>query len=198
MGNAQCHPDEDMIGGLCYHKCREGYEHPSGIGVTCTRSYTKKSFVIAPQTAVCGPGKKNIAGLCYVDDANMPPGYTRKVIGTLDQTCPSGATDIGVACERQRYSRGAGKIPLHAYIKPRLKEQEDKPAPTCQEAQALFSNPDDPQLCRETVCAEDEVLTGDFCVAKCRQGYTDEGLTCKSATDVYTKRDPKPVVWGTY
>ena len=198
MGNVQCHGDEDAIGGLCYKKCREGYSHPNGVGITCTRSYTKNSFVIPPQVAICGPGKKDIAGLCYVDDAYMPKGYTRKVIGTLDQTCPSGSVDIGVSCQRETFNRGVGTIPLHAYIKPRLKEQVDTPAPTCQEAKALFSDPDDPKLCRETVCAEDEELQGDFCVAKCRPGYTDEGQTCKSAADVYTKREPKPVVWGTY
>lgn len=199
MGNGpSCHGDENMFLGLCYKKCRDGYNYVPGGAVLCSRSFTKNSFVIPPQTAICPPGKKDIAGLCYVDDANMPKGYTRKVIGTLDQSCPAGSTDIGVSCQRETYSRGVGTIPLHAYIKPRLKEQVDTPAPTCQEAKALFSNPDDPQLCRETVCAEDEELQGDFCVAKCRQGYTDEGQTCKSAADVYTKREPKPVVWGTY
>lgn len=198
MGNAQCHPDEDMIAGLCYKKCREGYEHPSGIGITCTRSYTKNTFIIPPQTALCGPGKVNIAGLCYVDDAHMPKGYTRKVIGTLDQTCPPGAKDIGVACERERYNRGVGKIPLRVYIKDRAKNQEDVPEMTCAEAKMLVSNPDDPpQLCRETVCADDEVLQGDFCVAKCKTGYEDDGSTCRSATDTYTKRAPRQIVWGT-
>lgn len=185
-----------MIGGLCYRKCREGYSHPSGIGVTCTRSYTKKTFVIPPQSALCPPGKTNIGGLCYSSD--VPPGYTRKVVGTLDQSCPAGSRDIGVACQRETYNRGAGKVPLHVYIKPRKAQQVDTPAPTCQEAKMLFSNPDEPQLCRETTCADDELLQGDFCVAKCKPGYTDEGLTCKSATDSYTKRDPRPVLWSVF
>ena len=199
MGNGpSCHGDENAIAGLCYKKCRDGYNYVPGGGVLCSRSFTKNSFVIPPQAAECPPGKKNIAGLCYVDDANMPKGYSRKVIGTLDQSCPAGSTDIGVSCQRETYNRGVGTIPLHVYIKPRKAQQEDKPAPTCEEAKMLFSNPDEPQLCRETTCADDEMLQGDFCVAKCKPGYTDEGLTCKSATDTYTKREPRAVLWSVY
>lgn len=195
MGNCpSSHPDK--IGGLCYQKCREGYEHPNGIGVTCTRSYTKRTFIIPPQTAVCGPGKKMIAGLCYLDEEHIPIGYSRKVIGTLDQTCPAGAADIGVACQRETYNRGVGTIPLFAYIKARAKQ--DAPAPTCAEARLLFSNPEEPQLCSDTVCGDDEELQGDFCVAKCRAGYEDAGTTCRSSTDTYEKRAPRAIMWGTY
>jgi len=59
----------------------------------------------------------NIAGLCYGD---IPKGYSRKVIGTLDQDCPPGSTDFGVGCTRQAYNRGAGLIPLGIRFKDRL------------------------------------------------------------------------------
>ena len=191
-----------MFLGLCYKKCRDGYSYVPGGAVLCSRSYTKNSFVIPPQSATCG-SKKEIAGLCYTSDADMPKGYTRKVIGTLDQTCPPGSTDIGVSCQRETYNRGVGKIPLRVYIKERTKQPVDVPPPTCEEANALFSDPDKPQLCRQTVCKEDELIEGDFCVAKCRNDYTlnvlDGGkrMSTKGA-DTYALRDPTPIVWGTF
>ena len=147
--------------------------------------------------------KKDIAGLCYVDDVNMPMGYTRKVIGTLDQSCPAGSTDIGVSCQRETYNRGVGTIPLRVYLKERTKQPVDIPPPTCEEANALFSDPDKPQPCRQTVCKEDELIEGDFCVSKCRNDYTlsvtDGGKrTCTKGTDTYALRDPTPIVWGVF
>ena len=204
MGNGpSCHGDENMFLGLCYKKCRDGYSYVPGGAVLCSRSYTKNSFIIPPQTAVCPSGKKDIAGLCYVDDANMPTGYTRKVIGTLDQSGPSGSTDIGVSCQRETYNRGVGTIPLRVYLKERTKQPVDIPPPTCEEANALFSDPDKPQPCRQTVCKEDELIEGDFCVSKCRNDYTlsvtDGGKrTCTKGTDTYALRDPTPIVWGTF
>lgn len=191
-----------MFLGLCYKKCRDGYSYVPGGAVLCSRSYTKNSFVIPPQSATCG-SKKEIAGLCYTSDADMPKGYTRKVIGTLDQTCPSGSVDIGLGCQRETYNRGVGKIPLRVYIKERTKQPVDVPPPTCEEANALFSDPDKPQLCRQTVCKEDELIEGDFCVAKCRNDYTlnvlDGGKrTCTKGADTYALRDPTPIVWGTF
>ena len=196
-----CNGDEERIAGLCYSKCRDGYHHIPGIGVTCTNSFNKNSFVIPPQTATCG-SKKNIAGLCYTPDAEMPPGYSRKVIGTLDQTCPANSTDIGVACQRETYNRGVGKIPIRAYLKERTKQPVDVPPPTCAEAAALFSDPEKPQLCRDTICGEDETIEGDICVSKCRSDYTlsivDGKRICTKGTDTYTLREPTPIVWGTF
>jgi hypothetical protein len=108
-----------------------------------------------------------------------------------------------VSCQRETYNRGVGTIPLRVYIKERTKQPVDVPPPTCEEANALFSDPEKPQLCRQTICKEDELIEGDFCVAKCRNDYTlnvAEGgkRTCTKGTDTYALRDPTPIVWGTF
>ena len=79
----------------------------------CNR--TKKEGVAAGQ--VEWDEETNIAGLCY---GKIPPGYSRKTLGLLDQDCPGGSQDFGVGCTRQSYSRGAGVIPLGIRVKDRI------------------------------------------------------------------------------
>ena len=124
-------PHEDKIDGLNYNKCPEGMSHQPGMPYLCTASFTKQSRVMAPRQLKCERKAKagiaagaveweeetNIAGLCYGD---IPKGYSRKVVGTLDQDCPPGSTDFGVGCTRQAYNRGAGLIPLGIRFKDRL------------------------------------------------------------------------------
>jgi len=124
-------PHEDKIDGLNYNKCPEGMTHQPGMPYLCTASFTKQSRVMAPRSMKCERKAKagiaagavewdeetNIAGLCYGD---IPKGYSRKVVGTLDQDCPPGSTDFGVGCTRQAYNRGAGLIPLGIRFKDRL------------------------------------------------------------------------------
>ena len=124
-------PHEDKIDGLNYNKCPEGMTHQPGMPYLCTASFTKQSRVMAPRQLRCERKAKagiaagavewdeetNIAGLCYGD---IPKGYSRKVVGTLDQDCPPGSTDFGVGCTRQAYNRGAGLIPLGIRFKDRL------------------------------------------------------------------------------
>jgi hypothetical protein len=124
-------PHEDKIDGLNYNKCPEGMSHQPGMPYLCTASFTKQSRVMAPRSMKCERKAKagiaagaveweeetNIAGLCYGD---IPKGYSRKVIGTLDQDCPPGSTDFGVGCIRQAYNRGVGLIPLGIRFKDRL------------------------------------------------------------------------------
>ena len=123
--------DEDRVDGLDYKKCPDGYSRQPGMPYLCSASFTKQSRVLAPRTLKCNRTKKegvaagavewdeetNIAGLCY---GKIPPGYSRKVIGTLDQDCPPGSQDFGVGCSRQSYSRGAGLIPLGIRVKDRI------------------------------------------------------------------------------
>ena len=123
--------DEDRIDGLDYKKCPEGMVHQPGMPYLCSASFTKQSRVLAPRLLKCNRTRKdgvtagqvewdeetNIAGLCY---GKIPPGYSRKLIGTLDQDCPGGSTDFGVGCTRQAYNRGAGLIPLGIRVKDRI------------------------------------------------------------------------------
>ena len=123
--------DEDRIDGLDYKKCPEGMSRQPGMPYLCSASFTKQSRVLAPRPLKCNRTKKegvaagqveweeetNIAGLCY---SKIPPGYSRKTLGLLDQDCPAGSQDFGVGCTRQSYSRGAGLIPLGIRVKDRI------------------------------------------------------------------------------
>jgi hypothetical protein len=89
--------------------------------------------------------------------------------------------DIGVACQRARYDRGAGTIPFGIRVKARRQAQGPPPLPpSCEERRAIFRNLDEKGqdthqavLCIEAPCAEDEDITGDgmICVPRCRPGY---------------------------
>ena len=124
--------NEERVDGLDYNKCPDGYGRIPGMPFLCTQSFTKQSRVLGPRPAKCPkrappagitvtPGQEerdtDIAGLCY---SSIPKGYSRKLLGTLDQDCPAGSTDFGVGCTRQAYSRGAGLIPLGIRVKDRL------------------------------------------------------------------------------
>ena len=113
--------DEDRVDGLDYSKCPDGYSRIPGMPYLCTASFTKQSRVLPPRTLKCpkktdGQRETDIAGLCYSD---IPKGYSRKVLGTLDQDCPPGSQDFGVGCTREAYNRGAGLIPLGIRVKDR-------------------------------------------------------------------------------
>jgi len=179
--------------GLCYEACREGYTRE---GLLCSRSYTKRSEVLAPFSPSCPAdridgGPWGSAGLCYM--ANLPEGYRRVVAGTIEQMCPTvtpeqaggglveNVVDIGVGCQRARYDRGAGTIPFGIRVKARRSGNQAPPLPpTCEERRAIFRNLDEkgqdthePVVCIEAPCAEDEDITGDglICVPRCRDGY---------------------------
>lgn len=98
---------------------------------------TKRSEVLTPHSNVCEPGKTNIGDLCY---GGIPEGYTRKVLGTLDQTCPGDkeewkglenfnpTQDIGVSCQRATYTRKPWPK-LAIYGKHLFQEPPDPPPP---------------------------------------------------------------------
>ena len=123
--------DEDRVDGLDYKRCPDGYSRQPGMPYLCSASFTKQSRVLPPRPLKCNRRRKegvavgqveweedtNIDGLCY---DKVPPGYSRKTLGLLDQDCPAGSTDFGVGCTRQSYSRGAGLIPLGIRVKDRL------------------------------------------------------------------------------
>jgi hypothetical protein len=123
---------EEKIAGLNYNKCEEGWYRVPGAPTLCSKSFDKQpARILAPRGAKCPkkappagvnptPGAEErdteIAGLCY---SAIPSGYSRKLLGTLDQDCPAGSSDFGVGCTREAYNRGAGLIPLGIRVKDR-------------------------------------------------------------------------------
>ena len=109
-----CGWDEDKIDGLCYKKCPAGMEHVPGAPYDCRTigdiSYSRG----AGEPLKCKNGKRQDGALCYDDR----PGWNL-LAGTYSQQCPSGATDIGVGCQRERYYRPAGLIPMGVRMKSR-------------------------------------------------------------------------------
>jgi hypothetical protein len=109
--------------------------------------------------------------------------------------------DIGVACQRARYSRGAGTVPFGIRIKARRNPMPPPPVPpSCEERRALFKTLDEkgqdlhePVLCIEAPCAEDEDITGDgkVCVPRCRPGYRSitRGVSNSEEVQVWCARD---------
>ena len=177
--------------GLCYTACGPGYRRE---GLLCTQSFDKRSEVLAPFSPSCPPGRIDgapfgSAGLCYRGD--MPAGYRRVVAGTIEQYCPTvppewgpiveNVLDIGVACQRARYERGVGQVPMGIRVKARRPEIGPPPVPpSCEERNAIFGALDEAgrdahvaQLCIKEPCGDDETMdaTASFCVADCRKGY---------------------------
>lgn len=201
-----CPPGREVgYDGLCYEACGPGYRRE---GLLCTQSFDKRSQVLTPFSPSCPPGRIDgapfgSAGLCYRGD--MPAGYRRVVAGTIEQMCPTvppewgpvveNVLDIGVACQRARYERGAGQIPMGIRVKARRQELGPPPIPpTCAEREAIFGALDEtgreahvPTLCIKQPCAEDETMdaTASFCVAQCRQGYSLQTRTVEG--------EPEPI-----
>jgi len=110
-------PNQELIGALVYDKCPAGMEHPPGLPNQC-RTIGEISYgrgVGSPMK--CGAGQtEDSLGLCY----NAPPeGFEKTTLGLMADKCPEGTTDFGVGCTRQSYNRGAGKVGLSIYLKPR-------------------------------------------------------------------------------
>ena len=109
-----CGPNEDMIDGLCYNKCPAGMEHVPGAPYDC-RTIGEISYARGAGSSMkCKDGYTQDGALCY-----KPRDGWRLLAGTYSQNCPAGANDIGVACEREKYYRPAGSIPLIIKMKGR-------------------------------------------------------------------------------
>lgn len=127
----------------------------------------KKSRVLAPHGNICVPPRsEDIAGLCYPNQSEMPPGYHRKVIGTLDPGCPGDkdewrslpmfnpTQDVGVSCQLGTYTRPPfPKIGLFPKRRVVIEDPPDPPLPPyCGDLPTLPAT--DPQfeqrLCRES------------------------------------------------
>jgi hypothetical protein len=176
-----CPGNKENRDGLCYDKCRDGYTRE---GLLCTRSYTKRSEVLAPHTLQCDDSKSDIGGLCYKKDVD--PGYTRKTLGLLDQNCPGDrdewrgyamfnpTQDIGVSCQKATYTRKPfPKVRIYAK-KRRVDPPEEPEPPIPSLCSTLDPEKDDGVLCRVTNCPEGFDLSEDGvnCIKKCNEGFT--------------------------
>lgn len=108
----------ERIDGMCYNKCPEGMYHTPGMPYQCQRNGEPDSYDRGGSSLPGCGDKENITGLCY---GKVPSGYTRKVVGTLDQNCPEGSKDFGVGCVRESTTR-EGKLALVAELRKLLPE----------------------------------------------------------------------------
>jgi len=137
----QCRADEELRMGLCYPKCRPGYWSSDGHVTICTKindnnpltrtvntqirgSYVPDSVAVRsymrddPTPLVCPEGTRSTsAGLC---EGSPPLGYRDNGAGLyVRDDCPLGASDTGLTCERERYSRGVAQPKLKLRFKER-------------------------------------------------------------------------------
>lgn len=153
---AQCAGDEELIDGLCYKKCNNGYSSSRGdilfctkdgcpngykdTGLTCYRepnTIAKDSYGRGAGSPMnCANDKVNDAGLCYT---KCNQGYNG--VGPICwKVCPDGYNDIGVSCVKPTYDRGVGTIP--------------------------------------DSCSEGQVADAGLCYTECNKGYTGIGPVC--------------------
>lgn len=201
-----CGDGKEMLSGLCYDKCRDGYTRD---GLLCTRSYTKRSEVLAPHTLECPNGRStNIAGLCYENP--IREGYERQSLGLLSQKAPAdkeewksypmfyGTVDIGVSYQKASYTRKP--YPLFSVYGKRKYEPPppppDPPLPSlCSSltprAEGFVLTEENREVCRVTDCGAESELSGDglYCIKKCNTGYeyNFSNKACEKILDDGTK-----------
>lgn len=106
MGN--CPSDREKVDGLCYKKCPDGWEHVPGMPYNCRLIGSPGPYGRGVGTIPgCDPQHVQSGALCY----DPPQKGWHLLAATYWQDCPGGATDIGVACQRDGYNRGVGGIP---------------------------------------------------------------------------------------
>lgn len=201
-----CPDGKENRDGLCYDKCRDGYTRE---GLLCTRSYTKRSEVLAPHTLECPANRStNIAGLCYENP--IREGYERQSLGLLSQKAPPdreewksypmfyGTVDIGVSYQKASYTRPP--FPIFSIYGKRKHEPEppppDPPLPSlCSSLQprpeGFVMTTENREVCRVTDCGADSELSGDglYCIKKCNAGfeYNFTNKMCEKILDDGTK-----------
>lgn len=150
----------------------------------------KASRVLTPKKNICvAPRSLDIDGLCYPNDAEMPAGYRRRVVGTLEPNPPTERSswsglpnykkmeDIGVSYQLPTYTRPP--FPKIGMFPKRKVVIEDPPPPPplpiCSTVPDL--PPTDPQyaqrLCREieTPAGYDLSEDGLLYHKKCKEKY---------------------------
>jgi hypothetical protein len=153
-------------------------------------SDAKRSQVLQPYSLECGSDRVNINGLCYKKD--IPPGYSRKTLGLLDQNAPldkpewfsyenfNPSQDIGVSVQKATYTRPPyQKFAVYGKKKRDPPPQEpDPPLPplcsTINRPDGFILNEQNGTLCRETATPDGFDITADglHFFKKCREGFS--------------------------
>jgi hypothetical protein len=174
-----CGANQEMDAGLCYKKCKEGYK---GVGPVCWQQcpsgfHDDGAYCRKPEPYGRGAGRvsKNLcerhegdgnceknAGLWY---KKCKPGFHATGCCVCSPNCPSGMTDIGVSCQKQKENRGVG-TPLNS-------------CPADQERDGALCYP----RCRKGYCG-----VGPVCWSECPSGYTADGATCRKPGDIVAKK----------
>ena len=174
-----CDATQDEDAGLCYNKCGSGY---LGIGPNCYRdcpSGFRDDGLYCAKPKAYGRGAGRVSKkLCedHYGDGNCEKygglWYKRckddfHNVGCCicSPDCPAGMKDIGVSCEKQKFSRGVGK-PLHACA-------------ADQEKDGLLCYP----RCRTGYRGK-----GPMCLSDCPSGFKDTGATCTKGGEVATPK----------
>ncbi len=185
-----CGADQDADAGLCYNKCGSDYH---GIGPYCYRDCPSGFrddglYCSKPKAYGRGAGypwkigdkagsldgararcKKDHSQGCEKHGAIIYPkckeGFHAEGCCVCSPDCPPGMKDIGVSCEKQKFSRGVGK-PLH----------------TC------AANQDKDGLLCYPPCRTGYNGKGPVCWSVCPSGYTDFGATCTKGGKVMTPK----------
>ncbi|OQS06373.1 hypothetical protein THRCLA_01588 [Thraustotheca clavata] len=168
---AQCLHNEEEYGGLCYPKCKEGYEAVgccicrkigcSGvrgavdIGVSCTKppAYGRGVGYVAWQQSQCeaeNPQGCEMYGAMWYPKCSANFHSVGCCICSPD--CPAGTIDDGAFCRKDSYGRGVGVIRLGC--------------PAGLELSGLLCYPP---------CAADQVGVGPVCWSRC---YNPTGVEC--------------------
>jgi hypothetical protein len=114
-----CRNDEEMLNGLCYKKCKNGYDSYGSICYSRVESYTRDSYDRVGTIAECPDDYEKMNGICY---KKCPEGYTMDKPGVCIQKCPADTIDNRTTCTRKGYKRDGGKLQISIYKKPTIEK----------------------------------------------------------------------------
>ena len=201
-----CRADEDLIAGLCYPKCKDGYKGvgpvcwatcPAGmtdIGVSCQKNGPINRSA-SPKPMICKANEDTDAGLCYT---KCSEGY--KGVGPICwKTCPAGMTDIGVSCQKnniinrsshpQKMTCKSDEEEVAGLCYPKCNEGYKGIGPICwsncpsemkSDNGTCLKKPsiDRASTAQPMVCQPNEEPEGDVCYDKCKDEYMGKGTVC--------------------
>jgi hypothetical protein len=115
----KCNSNEEMLNGLCYKKCKNGYDSYGTICYSKTESYTRTTYDRNGTKPECPNDHTKINGICY---KKCPEGYDMEKPGICIQKCPIDTIDNRTSCTRTGYKRSGGKLEISLYKKPTIEK----------------------------------------------------------------------------